>query len=426
MAIAFRALLQRLLLVTLLTAPLCQCEIHSPSPPSPSPGASDLLLTPAPPSSYGVSTMAVKGLAFTSDGGHLIAGHDTTYAFLYESETGAVVRELGPHAGLIVGAAISPDNRTVATLAMTENLLRFWDMATGVLQTSIALPSSKILLQDSALAYSPDGTIIAVGWFGGITTYATAPDGATTASGTEMSNFEKAHQNAKNIRFAKHTGEMIVQWLDVVDVFEAAASSTNGTGPLSVRWSVPVPDSSWSFNAMDVSQSGKEIALGYMGMGTTANDIRIYVYDGTEMPDFSFSLSGHTMAVSHVAWTHQDNALVSASVDGTLRVWRVSERAESKRIDLGASALVEQVAVSNAGLVAICFLGEAKLYTVWTSAECRPSGAGTMLGVESCSKAAFIAKGCVETACGQLQCPGSFEREARAMCSHIDQYKVSR
>ena len=58
-------------------------------------------------------------------------------------------------------------------------------------------------------------------------------------------------------------------------------------------------------------------------------------------------------------------------------------------------------------------------------ASCRPSGKGTMLALESCSKAEFLRNGCTETSCGQLQCPGSFETRARELCTHSDQYMVT-
>ena len=50
-------------------------------------------------------------------------------------------------------------------------------------------------------------------------------------AGVQMQHVVRGERGAKTVRFARHTEEMIVQWTDVIQVYDASISSTNSMWP---------------------------------------------------------------------------------------------------------------------------------------------------------------------------------------------------
>jgi WD40 repeat protein len=99
---------------------------------------------------------AVTAVAFSPDGKHLAtAGADRT-ARLWDAASGEVARTLRGHEGAVHHVAFAPDGRTVATAGEDRRAV-LWDVATGK-QRFAAEGAGPAL----ALAYSPDGRVLAV------------------------------------------------------------------------------------------------------------------------------------------------------------------------------------------------------------------------------------------------------------------------
>ncbi len=60
----------------------------------------------------------------------------------------------------------------------------------------------------------------------------------------------------------------------------------------------------------------------YIAVGSSDADIRMIQMQGDKQGEIVSVLKGHDDAVNTVTFNHDNNALYSASTDGTIRVWK--------------------------------------------------------------------------------------------------------
>ena len=103
-------------------------------------------------------TLMVRSLAFSPDG-RLLAAADWGHSFhVWETATGAVVRQFQGHEGGVSGVAFSPDGRMVAS-AGYDRTVRLWETATGAERGRFRGHVGPA----EALAFAPDGRTLATG-----------------------------------------------------------------------------------------------------------------------------------------------------------------------------------------------------------------------------------------------------------------------
>ena len=105
----------------------------------------------------------VRAVAFSPDGRCFATGSnpETRYASelrLWDASTGRLRFPPMPHTNWIAALAFHPDGKVVAA-GDYDGLVRFWDTSTGR-EIGRPLPQGEMVL---SLAYSPDGTVLAVG-----------------------------------------------------------------------------------------------------------------------------------------------------------------------------------------------------------------------------------------------------------------------
>jgi WD40 repeat protein len=109
-------------------------------------------LTPA----YNPGRGSLRRVAYTADGGHIVAGYDDGWVALLDPDGQKVVEWQG-HDGDVSAVAVGPDGRFIASAA-EDRTLTVWDANLKRL-AQWAVAEAKV----TALAFAPDGRTLAVG-----------------------------------------------------------------------------------------------------------------------------------------------------------------------------------------------------------------------------------------------------------------------
>ncbi len=199
----------------------------------------------------------VTSLALSRDGRQIALGLLSGQIRVFRTEDARELRRFQAHAGGTVSAlAFSPDGKLLASggaAGGSNDLIRVWDSRTGEARAAFGKPDAWV----NALAFRPDGRVLA-----------------------------SAHTKA-NAGFRL--------W-DVATSRELLAVDYEGLDASQLAFS---PD-------------GKRLAVASQDSG-----VRLYDESGHELG----ALSGHSAGVTHVAFSPDGSRLASSSGDQTLRVW---------------------------------------------------------------------------------------------------------
>jgi WD40 repeat protein len=100
---------------------------------------------------------SVNALAFSPDGGRLVVGDASGQMRLWNVGTGREVARWQAHEPPIMGLALSPDDRLIATSSYADRDIRLWDASSGGPRGTLRVPAGV-----AAVAFSPDGTLLAI------------------------------------------------------------------------------------------------------------------------------------------------------------------------------------------------------------------------------------------------------------------------
>jgi WD40 repeat protein len=100
---------------------------------------------------------SINALAFSPDGGRMVIADASGRVLLWDVGAGRELTRWQAHESGILGLALSPDGRLIATACYADGGVRLWDAISGgqrgALKVSTCVP---------ALAFSPDGTLLAM------------------------------------------------------------------------------------------------------------------------------------------------------------------------------------------------------------------------------------------------------------------------
>ncbi|MFJ1600284.1 WD40 repeat domain-containing protein [Streptomyces sp. NPDC088261] len=207
----------------------------------------------------------------------------------------------------------SPDGQSLAT-AQHESRARLWDLRTGRARfTTPARPSSS---SESALAFSPDGALLAVGGHSlGRVFLQDAVTGETLATLTERADPGQATKGSSNsAKPYNPVGSLAFS----PDGTTLAAAGTDGKVCL---WDVGARKVRAVLTAA-ATEGGMSVAFSPDGrtLATGSPEGTVRLWDPvTGYP--RAALTGHTRIVTAVAFSPDGRTLASGSNDGTVRLW---------------------------------------------------------------------------------------------------------
>ena len=244
--------------------------------------------------------------SFAPDGKRLVTVSDDNTGRVWDAQTGAPLFVLRGHQGPVRFAAFSPDSRYVVTTSL-DKTARVWDIETGR-QVAVLEGHSKNVLR---AVFSPDGRQVAT---------ASADNTARVWEARSGKQIHNLDQHTGPVRDAIFTpdGKNILTISDdrTARLWDAATGRSirvfeGHTGPIR----------SATFGADDPDTG----VLGHLLLVTASADktVRLWTLDKSEPID---TFAEHGADVWSVALSGDGRHVVTASDDGTARVWDVGTK----------------------------------------------------------------------------------------------------
>jgi WD40 repeat protein len=250
--------------------------------------------------------------AFAPDGAHLATIDDGTELQVLDlaTEQVALTVTLPSKAGQIT---YSPDGQTIATTHPDDGRVILWDAATGA--EKAALGGHTGWLQ---IAFSPDGRRLASHGGEGVAFLRDLESGET------LFTFPGIVHWSAHVAFSSDGALLAVPQQADEQAGTSARLNLWDTRSGALRFSVTGPDAAFTgaatgFGVVAISPDGAYLATVGDGSGVMVLDLPASLAAGQPQP--LVTLAGHTSAPSGVAFSPDSSLIVTASQDGTAKVW---------------------------------------------------------------------------------------------------------
>jgi WD40 repeat protein/tRNA A-37 threonylcarbamoyl transferase component Bud32 len=276
-------------------------------------------------------------VAFSPDGSLLAAASQDGKVTLWNAHDKQRLGEL-MHGDLVRSIAFSPSQPILATLAQ-DQFLRIWDLTTRSNIWRVPVSYTKNGPTTAAIAFSPDGTLLAIGATAGlvavsnlvsktqfeldtgekdITEVAFSPDKKTLASRNRLGLLRLWNLASRRVEHVLPHGG----WGESSIAFSPDGTKIASTGVDRVLnlWDtasgrlLQTATNILGFpTSASFSRDGKTIAIANSEHTITLRDVESWRTTG--------ELKGHLAPVSTVAFSPRDDLLVSGSDDGEVKLW---------------------------------------------------------------------------------------------------------
>ncbi|MDG4476637.1 eIF2A-related protein [Thiovibrio frasassiensis] len=248
----------------------------------------------------GKELQSTDAVAFSPDGKFLAAavnagGRRGNAVQVWDLASGQLVQDMREHTQLITDLAFSPDGNRIASVG-NDNTLRIWNVRYGTLETTQKETKNNLL----ALAYSPDGKQIVAteNWEGKIEMWDAV--------------------NVRLIRSIQGHADWVLCVAYSPDGKEFVTGSRDGSvyvwdGETGTRLRVLRDPELDPVNSVAYTPDGRFVVA-----ATQSRQILSWQKSGGKLFNF---YEGHDLSVTSLAFSVSGKNLVSAGLDGTIRVW---------------------------------------------------------------------------------------------------------
>ena len=217
-------------------------------------------------------TDIIREVTYSPDGSTLAAASNDGNVYLYNTATNALIVTLSEQPSSVLSLAFSADGSRLASLGFWGSLYMY-ETTSNTLVSTTTITSSTIS-SNASLAYSPDGSVLAVGMHDSVSLY--------NATGTLLSKLVDTTSSANDLIFSPDGTRMILGTGDnKVYVYDTANYN------LTPR---PIIDALGSIAALSFSSSSNKLVV------AAGDAVRLRKYDLVEQPIagdiFAYTLSG--------------------------------------------------------------------------------------------------------------------------------------
>jgi WD40 repeat protein len=254
------------------------------------------------------------GLAYSPDGSLLAVGSEDGHVNVYEAASGREALVLKGHVGRVNAIAFDPSGSTLATAGLVDGTARIWDAESGDELASVDLARSQrhagdpcplyrtSLTQAFDVAFSPDGTMLATGGWGGPSS-TLIWDPASGERRLVLAQDSEQGQWGRSVDFSPDGRLVAGQGLD--DIFVWSADDAGFVARMPEQ----------QVTALAFSPDGRRLATGSLDGGLKMWEART----GRQLD----SLTGNLGQVLDLAFSPDGASLATTSSDGTVRLWDV-------------------------------------------------------------------------------------------------------
>ncbi len=260
--------------------------------------------------------------------------------WLYNASTGTEIALLTGHTDRVNSVVYSPNGKTLASASFRE--IHLWDPSTQQQKTTFAYEGSR------SIAYSPNGRMLAVGWGQDVDVLdAQTGDQKLSLSGhTSSVSLLEFSSNGRTLATAARSSQdkairlwnprtgKLLRKLEHPEGINSMSLSPDGSTLVSGSWDgkIRLWDTRTGRNTQTVDIRNEVLTYSPDGSQIAVATHEILLFNA-RTAQLQQTLSGHTNGVYSLLFSSDGSTLVSASWDGTIRLWNASTR--SHRLTIG-------------------------------------------------------------------------------------------